>query len=975
MNTTDDAVRRYFTIRATLSIGLVSIFLALRWYHPGTVIAQIDCFPVVAPWNLFAKSVGAWQFLISPLGSYSFVSYAPLYAVQGVLSLLLQPPEIQLLSNALAVFCGVRGAFALMRFFGVGIVPSWCAAWLYLFNPYLLATVVTFTTGSTLFAAAPWIINAILRGLSDPRERRRQRLLLVVVASVVAGVIGGTPQVLFGFFVMLCATTIFAIVALPRAIGYSKWLIQTCALAVAAAAWWLVPQVISLKANVVTHDSDPTKVAWTFAHASLANDFRLLPIWTWQYPAYFPFAARYDANVFEYASGFLLFGLTIVALIVESKQRNVIRFFLGCSVFAIIFAKGMHEPFVGAYLALLRLPGFFILIEPAGLLITTTLFLAISASFVLDRAKRDLRLRYAISTIAVVLGVSSAWSLVTGDVFHGQSQWLPSMHVRVPPYWKAAAAFINERDRRSMVVATPPDSHYEQQYDWGYYGVDLIAQQLVHAPVLVLGSALTYLTDRRQTAISFDIQEAIDRRDPNLGQLLRGLGIRFIIERGDVRLLGDDGGWLASKKSISDLVQPARIERFGPLSLIDLGRAKSTTGVIQRAGSLASRFGARIFQFEPIVRERTSTIPIVERDFHRTEMTPSFYHATATSRNSIAITGFNPSRSDVYVDLSIALPAKRGTRAYIDDGHRLRDSAFALRDSIQLLRFRNVEVKSGFQDYRVSFTEATSDAIGQTWSEADHLRLGDTTVAIRSMGRRAEGEYPHSLGEFAVAYRAGDHAQISVRLVQLGVLRGFIITPVRPKTTSAVSCFAPNDVRPLVVEDVLGPCVRNSLAKDGIVRIELVSAKRYPGRGRTVVSVARNVPYRSGAFTDVTDIPIIGSIQNRFLLGGRLVSVRTETPGFLLTGQLYDSRFFAVDVNHPLAITRLRQIFGWMGALPIPRGDSSYFVFNLISFFEGILSVISCVIVSLLSGRSLYSRFSRTSALESRSPVSSSVMR
>ena len=60
----------------------------------------------------------------------------------------------------------------------------------------------------------------------------------------------------------------------------------------------------------------------------------------------------------------------------------------------------------------------------------------------------------------------------------------PSAHVRVPDYWREMAATVNADPSPGKVLVLPLDDYYQMPTQWGFFGVDSIANLLIQRGVI-----------------------------------------------------------------------------------------------------------------------------------------------------------------------------------------------------------------------------------------------------------------------------------------------------------------------------------------------------------------------------------------------------------------------------------------------------------------------------------------------------------
>jgi hypothetical protein len=547
--------------------------MALRWYHPGFVIAYIDLFPIYSPLILLQKSVWAWGHMSSPFGNFDLPTYSTYYLLDFVLSAISNAGIAEVLLFWIFIATQWVGAFALCRSLGIGILGSFVAAWAYALSPFE-QFLVGFTTGSAYAAALPWVFWMLHRAAADERSRPAMTAWAAAACLLVLPWVGSTPQL---FFELLLATLIWTLFLIPRAVaGYARWLSLTVPLCIVAASWWLVPEFFALFGNAVVHSEKAGSVAWTFANSSLMNNLRFITPWSWGNAYYEPYSQGYDNNLLTFSAGFWYVVVLAVALMLRrSTHAGLIRFFAAVALASLFVAKGPHPPLEQINNFIYSIPGFFLLIESVGITILAVLSISIVLGIVVDEAERAraassigmvrLAALCGVSIVAVLLAASP---LLSGLIF-SQVSGAVSGYVRLPAYWPQAAAYLNSQTGLGSVLVLPENRSYQAHYDWSYQGVDLIADELIARYVLLLGPPLNYFADYRLEAIKDTLSGMLASQDPHTSEALRTLGIRYVLCRNDV----EPYGGVAFHDCHADFLAPsATVARFGEIVVYDLGQ-------------------------------------------------------------------------------------------------------------------------------------------------------------------------------------------------------------------------------------------------------------------------------------------------------------------------------------------------------------------------------------------------------------------
>jgi hypothetical protein len=571
-----------------LSVALIFAFVA-RWYRPGHEIASIDFIPEYDPFVGLAKSFFAWGTLDNPFGSFGSPAFATYFLIYGALSSIGSVALTQIFFFWLFMAVAWCGTFALCRRLQLSFPAAALAAWTFVLNPAEQFW-QPFLTADAYAAVLPWVLWALHKAAFEPETRRAICAGFAVAVFLEISWLGATPQLLFELVLVTIAWALF--VGRTAAAGYARWIGQTTVLCAIAASWWIVPVLFMLFGNRVTHATSAPSVTWAFANSSLLNNLRFIPMWFWLYPYYNPYAHGYDANAMIYAAGF--WGAVMLAIglsLRHARLASTITFFAAVALVGMFVTKGFHPPLEQINELIMRLPGFFLLEEPAGLMIVSLLAISVVTGIVIDEiawGPQEVRrfsraLSSALALVTVACALLSASPLLDGTIFSAQ----PNNYVSVPAYWRAAAAYVNAVHGEGSVLVLPPDSQYQAAYDWGYHAADALAIELFQRPVLQLGPAIGYVADPRYEAIKRKIEGMLIVQDENTVSTLRSLGVRFIVCRRDT---------IDSRTTFPNDVCFTRFlekivpsTRYGKLTVYDLGSALPAYRLFTSTGQMPLR--------------------------------------------------------------------------------------------------------------------------------------------------------------------------------------------------------------------------------------------------------------------------------------------------------------------------------------------------------------------------------------------------
>jgi hypothetical protein len=574
-----EIVRSRDALLAAVSYILIAA-MCLHWMHPGTVIETGDNYWQYRPFHALLRSFAGWNHFVNVAGARSVGPYAlPWLLLAALLSAAGGESFAQIAMLALLRVLAWTGAYALCRALGASRTASLVAAWALLLNPYVLTMTIGSPVLEWLLACFVWIAGIAVVAARDARKRPAATFSLAAMAAAVLLFVAQNPGLIV--LAALGSFSFFALgllVAKDRA-AYARWTALTAAAMLAASLWWLVPAANYYLGSTITADTNTTDYSWVVRNSSLLNNLRFIPTWSWTYSTYFTYARAFDSNAITYASSFslaLLLGIGLATA--RGRKAAVARYCTLVGLVMLFLSKGTHAPFEAVNALLYRVPGFIVFREPTSKTPLLALVLLVPvAAFAIDAVASRVALALrasraaALATCACVVFAASAVSaypLLTGEVFHGATPGLPSVYVKLPQYWRDAAAFLNERADRGAVTVLPTGTYYQTNYTWGYYGYDGLAYLLIDRPVEqeILG---TYTQTPQVNAIAERIVRAIGARSPFVRSMLADFDVRYLLFRGDARMNG--GVPSPSERDILAIPGIVSVHHFGPLDVVDLG--------------------------------------------------------------------------------------------------------------------------------------------------------------------------------------------------------------------------------------------------------------------------------------------------------------------------------------------------------------------------------------------------------------------
>ena len=606
----------YHPGRAYLIVLAVSTFIVSRWFRAGTFIATGDMGPLIRQgwepgvlwsWNYQVTGAGSAAHTIGRAPEFLLIWLSGVFGFdETVAQWLFYSIIYGLVAFGVAYAAGaivrsewgivVAGSFAVMNGFFLTRIP----------NPLNIISVGTLAllTGMALRVAQGRTMPAPLAGF----------------AFIPIAFLAFNPPM---FVVAAAWTVLFAPVLAGMLYGWRglvrllKWDVLAAPWVVVLNLWWILPFLQAYTGGGGAESNatftDPTNWTWAQINNQIPNILTLTANWAWYLPQYLPFTDALDRPTWiwiRYLIPALVFAAPLAALPIRRRASMVL---LGLSGVFVFLAKGLMEPLSDVNLMLyLKMPGFWLFREPMSKLgqLLVTFFaiqLAILAEGVYHRwRQRDhtparwpkflphpSTLAFVAATAGTLLAIAYPYPVATGGVIPDARPMQPSAHVRVPEYWRSMAATINADPSTGKVLVLPHDDYYQMPTQWGFFGVDSIANLLIKRGVVqpkpdgYFGDVPGYKADITgiQTALLSGDLTAVPR-------LLDASGIDKIIVRHDLirdmpgRSIADDDVLTKALKRTEGMTLAAEGE-------LDLWKAPPESGELARAYSNIVTVGAR----------------------------------------------------------------------------------------------------------------------------------------------------------------------------------------------------------------------------------------------------------------------------------------------------------------------------------------------------------------------------------------------
>jgi arabinofuranan 3-O-arabinosyltransferase len=447
-------------------------------------------------------------------------------------------------------------------------------------NPFVVTYVNRTTVTLLAYAALPWLLLAVHRGVRNPRGWAAPAAFALLVAASGGGVNGAvTAWMLLGPALLLLYERMVAPVQW-RDLG--TFLARTVLLTVLVSMWWVIPAYVqtSYGADFLRFTEQPGTVWGT---TSITESLRLMSFWL----SYVGLGFAGRAIPYFDDSRTLLFSAPVVVAtlllpaaalggFVWTRRWRYGPFFLGLAIVAVV-VMGAGFPdgtplrhglyFVYNHFASVRfLRASY---KAAPLLAVALACLAGGAAGALwprlGTLARGLWWRTGVAVAGAAILVLAAWPLVSGRAQDAQVSFK-----RVPAAWRTAAADLDrELPPNSRAIVLPGDLF--SFYTWGGT-VDPILPALSRRPVAER-SEVPY-SDPRATDLLWTIDGLVHQQRLAPGQLaplLSLIGVRSVVTGADDDLARSDAPAPADAAAVLS-AQPgfARPSRtYGPAARFD----------------------------------------------------------------------------------------------------------------------------------------------------------------------------------------------------------------------------------------------------------------------------------------------------------------------------------------------------------------------------------------------------------------------
>src|SRR4051794_9364160 len=559
--------------RRSIPLGLALLALALGLaQRPGTVVADTKVDLYVDPARFLGHVLSVWS-PTSDLGhvfgaQYSGYAFpmAPFFALGDAVGL----PAwlVHRLWLGLVLAAAAYGVVRLLDALGPGGgrrgALHAAAGALYVVNPYVVVDANRTSIALLSYAALPWLLLAVHRGLRAPRSWWWPAAFALVLTSTGGGVnVGTTGWLLLGPLLLGVYELVWGGVGRTAVAPFALRMVAVNAV---AQAWWVIPVLIQARAapSFLAFSEQPGTI---WSTTSLAESLRLMGFWTSYVGVGYggvlrPFATHGNAMLF--LAPVVLASLMLPALALASfgwtRRWRYAPFFLlltlaGLFVMAAGFPDGtpLRRGVTFEYYRVESIQ-FLRTTYKAGPLVALGLACLGGAGVAALWTRLGGARRAVALAAAAGLAALAAWPLVSGRAPEAQ------LAFSVPPYWRAVARDLDRRgdDSRALVVPGQRFAYYR----WGGT-IDAILPALTKHPVATRW--IVPFSDRRATDLQWTVDDLIGEERLRPGQLaplldLLGVGDLVVAADGDRSRSGE-----APPGDVARLLGPLRgAPAYGP---------------------------------------------------------------------------------------------------------------------------------------------------------------------------------------------------------------------------------------------------------------------------------------------------------------------------------------------------------------------------------------------------------------------------
>lgn len=604
------------------AIALIGIWglVPLRWFLPGHIIHTVDLeIPIsMAQWLAMASTwksqwgTGAeWSITLPALVPYLIPAVT--HWITGSLE------WAQKLEFVVWFLLPGLSMYTLM----VCLTKSWAArlvaAHLYMFNLALASQWPGGQSALIAYAFLPWVVTLIVRGMRAGPAWWLYAVGLGLLAGVGAGIGVNFAQA----YVFVLAVLLLVACSLVAHRGTPEGSSGRCAtfLTVAAIvglgcnAFWMLPQAAAAKlriADPAIADIKGWSGGWLegiSANASLPNVLRFQGDWTWFQgwkEPYVLYAEWYRTTPWLIALSWLPAALALIGCL--TNRGWFVGYCALTAVIGLIWSTGVHPPFRPLYLwCVEHVPLFWIVRSPwFKFTLMTSFGYAVLGGLAAGTLSRWVAARKAgvrqigrvglaaagVAALIIMAHSTYAHPLILGRMFPKPAERrevLPS-HVAMPPEVAAAAAWVNTAAPHGRFLCLPYRVNGSNVYRWGFSGPAPILYHYTDAAYLF--SAFSWFAADYGNRLAEEFYAALyDRMTPDAVQLLRLLGVDYLLQEDDVahdyfEARHDDAAFIRDR--VGDLTGVAPVKTIGPRAFY---RVSNTRPLVYAADRIVEMVG------------------------------------------------------------------------------------------------------------------------------------------------------------------------------------------------------------------------------------------------------------------------------------------------------------------------------------------------------------------------------------------------
>ena len=564
--------------RRSITSGLVLLAYALALVQrPGEVVADTKVDLYVAPARFVSNVLSVWS-PTTDLGHVFGAQYsgyawpmAPWFALGDAIDVPTWIVHRLWLGTLLAL-----AAIGIVRLLDAlatdrrGVLHIAAGA-LFIVNPYVTVYANRTSIALLSYAALPWLLLAVHRGLREPRGWRWPALFALVLASTGGGVnVAVTAWLLVGPALLVVYEMLWAGVAWRAARGVVTRLV---AVDLVAQLWWIVPVLIQgVAAPSFLPFSEQPGTIWSTT--SIPESLRLMGFWTSYVGVGFggtlrPFQGTAPALLFllpVVLAGLAVPALSLSGFAVTRRWRYAPFFLLLTLIGVVIMSAGwpdgtpLRRAATGAYYEVQSIE-FLRTTYKAGALVALGLAALGGAAFDAAWQRAGPRVpwrRVALAGVGAGTVALAAWPLVSGRALERQ------LAFDLPPAWRSVAADLDRRPGSSRAMELPG-----QLFAYARWGgtIDPILPALTDHPVTTRW--IVPFSDRRATELQWTVDGLVTQARLKPGQLPPLLDLLGI---GDLVVAADGDRGRSGEAPVADVIRELRAQgvltgrarRYGP---------------------------------------------------------------------------------------------------------------------------------------------------------------------------------------------------------------------------------------------------------------------------------------------------------------------------------------------------------------------------------------------------------------------------